>query len=386
MNIRTLAMAVAAGTAVANIYYNQPLLQMMDADIAAAASSFVPVMTQLGYAAGLFLLVPLGDLIEKRRLIVVQFLLLAGALAATAFVPNLPMLLLASVAIGLTATVAQQIVPFAAQLSAPAMRGRTVGIVMSGLLAGILLSRTVAGFIGSHLGWREMFLLGVPVALGGAVLMAVTLPRSQSDNGLSYKALMRSTAALWKALPELRRAALVQGLLFASFSGFWTILVFHLSRQFGLGPEVAGMFGIIGLAGVAAAPIAGRIADTRGPKLAILAGTIATVVAWMIFGIWTSLSGLMVGVVVLDMAVQAALVSHQHVIFGLRPEARARINTIFMGTMFLGGASGSAVATVVWQFGGWPAVTVLGGALSIVATLVTVGGMRGKNALRHPYF
>ncbi|MCZ0964553.1 MFS transporter, partial [Paracoccus benzoatiresistens] len=212
----------------------------------------VPVLTQLGYAAGLFLLIPLGDVTQRKRLIVVQFLVLAAALAASATVTTLPLLLLASLLLGLTATVSQQIVPLAAHLAAPERRGQVVGLVMSGLLSGILLSRTIAGFVGSHAGWREMFWLGVPVALGGAALMALSLPRSQPDGRRPYLQLLLSMASLWRELPQLRRAALMQGLLFATFSGFWTVLVFRLQDRFGLGADMAGLFGIMGLAGILA--------------------------------------------------------------------------------------------------------------------------------------
>lgn len=371
-----LAMAAAAGIAVANIYYNQPMLGLIEADFRGqSAAALVPTATQFGYALGLFLLLPLGDILHRKPLIVGQFVLLAVALALAAVAPSAWTLVAASLAVGASATVAQQIVPFAALLARPEKRGSTIGAVMAGVLSGILFSRTLSGFIGEHGGWREMFWIGVPLALGAAVLMFATLPQHRATSSMPYGRAIRSLASLWARLPALRTATFAQAALFASFTAFWTILAFYLqSPRFGLGADIAGLFGIVGAVGVFAAPLAGRVADRRGPSFVVWLGAALTLISWIVFGLWGSIAGLIVGVIVLDFGIQGALVSNQHLIYALDPEARSRLNTIFMTGMFLGGSFGSAVATFAWREGGWTGVSLLGGGLAVVAVAVLALG------------
>lgn len=367
----TFAMAVSAGLAVANIYYNQPMLGILEQELPGSLTALVPTATQLGYAIGLFTLVPLGDLIERRRLIITQFTILAIMLVAAALAPSAAILVLASFFLGMASTVAQQIVPFAAQLAEPHRRGAVVGTVMSGVLCGILLSRTLSGFVASYYGWRAMFVLGVPLALIAGGLMACSLPRSEPTVKNSYFRLMGSIIHLWREFSELRIAAFTQALLFGSFTAFWTVLALRLEEpMFGLNAQAAGLFGIVGAIGILAAPFAGRIADSYGPKKMILGGTLLTLVAWCLFGTWTSIIGLVVGCILLDFAVQGALVSNQHIIYTLKPEARSRLNTVFMGAMFLGGAGGAATSTLVWDLAGWAGVSLLGGVMAILACVV----------------
>ncbi|GAA0532050.1 putative MFS family arabinose efflux permease [Rhizomicrobium palustre] len=364
--IPTVAMAVAAGLGVSNLYFNQPLLAMIERAFPFShAAMYIPSATQLGYCFGLILFLPLGDLLDRRRLIVLQFALLAAVLVFAALAPTAPWLLLASLLVGAGSSVAQQIVPFAATLASDESRGAIVGKVMSGLLCGILLGRAVAGFLASWFGWRAVFWTAVPTMLAAGALMALTLPSHKPDLQLSYRKALASLADLWDEEPVLRRAAMTQGCLFGSFSVFWTVLSLRLQEPlFGLGADAAGLFAILGVAGILAAPMSGHIADRRGPRPVVIAGAITCLLSWLAFGFWNSLTGMIVGVMVLDLGVQSAVVSNQHKIYALRPEARGRINTLFMSGIFIGGAIGSAGASAIYHIAGWFPVCLFGAAMA----------------------
>jgi predicted MFS family arabinose efflux permease len=365
----TLVMAIACGVAVANAYYNQPLLGIMEAAFPGQGTvvGLVPTATQLGFAAGLLLLVPLGDRFERRRLILLQLAALTLSLAAAALAPDAWSLVVASALVGAASSVAQQIVPFAAELAEPGRRGATIGTVMSGLLCGILFGRVLSGVVGDHYGWRAMFWLGLLLTAAVSLLVAAVLPRSRPTTQERYGALLKSLVILWREEPDLRRATIIQGCLFGSFSALWTILALQLDAQYHLGAEIAGLFGVVGAVGVLFAPIAGKIADRRGPHAVIGFGSVIMLASWVAFGVWGMITGLIVGVILLDFGEQGALVSNQNVIYGLRPDARNRLNTVFMGGMFVGGAVGSAGASLAWKLGGWDAVCAFGAALVAIA-------------------
>lgn len=367
------AMACACGIAVANIYYNQPMLGVITRSFPGElAPSFIPTATQLGYAIGLLLLVPLGDLMERRRLIVSQFLILALSLLFAASASTGWALLGASLCVGFSSSVTQQIIPAAASLASDSRRGAVIGSIMSGLLSGILLSRILAGFIATHYGWRAMFWLGVPLVLIGAAVMALLLPLGRPATSMKYGPLMRSLLQLWSGESRLRRATLIQGMLFAVFSIFWTILALHLEQPpFYFGADVAGLFGILGIIGVFAAPIAGRLADRRGSGQVVFTGAFATLLAWLVMTGWDSIPGLVIGVMLLDFGIQSAMVANQQIIYGLKPQARNRVNSLFMVGMFVGGSLGSGGAMLAWKIASWQGVAYSAIAIALTASLIS---------------
>ncbi len=374
--VMTLVMAAACGVTVANIYYNQPMLGIMERDFPRGGSvaGLIPTATQLGYAVGLFLLIPLGDRIERRALILWQTAALTLSLVATALAPDAWSLTVASAVVGITATVAQQIVPLAAALAQPERRGAAVGAVMSGLLCGILGGRALAGMVAEHFGWRAMFWIGAGLSVCIGLLLAATLPRSRATSRESYGQLLWSMVGLVRAEPRLRLATATQALFFGSFIAVWTVLALHLQEApFHLGADIAGLFGLVGAVGILFAPFAGRLADTRGPEIVIGLCAVVMVASWLVFGLLGSLVGLAAGVILLDFGEQGALVSNQAVVHGLQPEFRNRLNTVFMGGMFVGGAIGSAGAGLSWQLGGWLAVCCFGGALALGGLALQLG-------------
>jgi len=367
-------MALTCGLVVCNIYYNQPLLAAIGSTfhLQPSTASLVATATQVGYTLGMLFVVPLGDMLERKRLMLFLLLGATGCLALAYRAPNFAVLAGASVLLGITSAVPQLLVPMAAHLAPPADRGRVVGRIMSGLLLGILLSRTVSGYVGAHLGWRAMFGLGAGLMLVLTAVLAWRLPTDRPSFSGSYGTLMKSLLTLVRDWPALRRSALVGGFLFASFSVFWTTLAFYLeSPAYGYGSDVAGFFGLIGAVGARAASWAGRTADRKGPDYTIRLGIGLALLSFAVLGVAGGhLLGLVAGVILLDVGVQGAHISNQTAIFALVPEARSRLNTVYMTTYFAGGSLGSVLGGLAWMHGGWWGVCALGAALAGAAMAV----------------
>ncbi|WP_310396267.1 MFS transporter [Hymenobacter sp.] len=368
-------MAATCGLVVANIYYNQPLLAAIGRTfhLSDSGASLVATATQVGYTLGMLFVVPLGDMLERKRLVLLMLLGAAGCLALAAWAPSFAVLAGASVLLGLLSAVPQLLVPLAAHLAPAASRGRIVGRVMSGLLVGILLSRAVSGYVGAHFGWRTMFELGAGLMVLLVALLAWKLPTDRPTFTGSYASLMKSLLTLTREQAPLRRAALVGACLFAAFSVFWTTLAFYLEGpSFGYGSDVAGFFGLIGAFGALAAPLAGKTADARGPAYTVALGIALALAAYAVLGFGGGhVAGLVVGVLLLDVGVQATHVSNQSLIFSLVPEARSRLNTVYMTAYFIGGSVGSVLGGLAWTHGGWPGVCAVGGALALAALLAS---------------
>ncbi|WP_295959690.1 MFS transporter [Rhodoferax sp.] len=373
-----LLLAAGAGLAAAALYYSQPMLGVLAGEFQASpgAIGLVPTLTQLGYALGLILLAPLGDRFDRRRIILGKAAILCIALLTAAAAPSIGVLLAASLAIGISATLAQDIVPAAATLAPEASRGKTVGTVMTGLLLGILLSRVVSGFVAEHAGWRSMFVVAaLSIALLGVAVWR-GLPRFVPTTQMPYLALMASLGTLLQRHAGLRRAALAQGLLSVAFSAFWSTLAVMLhAAPFHLGSAAAGAFGLAGAAGALAAPLAGKVADRRGPEVVTRMGAALVVAAFIAMAIGGMDGGgplwlIAVGAVVFDLGVQASLIAHQTIVYSLEPAARSRLNAVLMGSMFIGMASGAWLGSQALAQWGWPGVCGLAALAGGVALAV----------------
>jgi predicted MFS family arabinose efflux permease len=355
------------------------MLGILAQELGASAQSvgLVPTLTQLGYALGILLFVPLGDRHNRRTLILIKAGLLAATLLLSGLATSLPMLLAASLAIGLAATLAQDLVPAAAAMATDAQRGRVIGTVMTGLLLGILLSRTVSGLVAAHWGWRAMFMLAsASIALLGLAVWR-RLPRFAPTTALSYRALLGSLVHLWQRYPALRRATIAQGLQSVAFSAFWSTLAILLQGEpFHLGSAAAGAFGLAGAAGALAAPFAGHMADRRGAELPTRLGTGLTALS---FGLM-SLSPLLppswqlvllgLGAIGFDLGVQISLIAHQSIVYSLEPAARSRLNAVLIVGMFIGMALGSAGGSLLLAQWGRTAVMVMATAAALLALFV----------------
>jgi predicted MFS family arabinose efflux permease len=372
-NTTLWVMTLTTGLVVANLYYNQPLLNDMAETFHVSNGKVgqVSMLTQIGYAVGILFVIPMADMVKRKRLMLIEFAFIVLALLLTALAPNIHILLLSGFLLGAASIMGMLLVPMAAHLADPAERGKKIGFIMSGLLIGILLSRTLSGFVGAHFGWRSMYFIAAGIMVILWLLIYLLLPEVEPDYKGNYRQLMRSLVDLVKNEPKLRLAALRGALCFACFSAFWTSLVFMLKQNFNEGSDVAGAFGLAGAFGAIAAGLMGRLSDKMDAyKLSTI--TLALVlVSFIIF--WFSaysIIGLIAGVIIMDMGVQATHISNQAIIFSLDPAARNRINTVYMVTYFTGGAAGTYLATLVWGAYNWPGICAIGIILSVITIVI----------------
>jgi predicted MFS family arabinose efflux permease len=369
-------MAVATGAVVANLYYAQPILHEVARDFRSGAgpASLIITCTQVGYAAGLLLVVPLGDLYARRTLVTRIFGVAALALLACALAPTLWFFGVASVAVGCASVAGQVMIPFAADLAPAERRGRVVARIMTGLLLGILLARTVSGVVAQLAGWRSIYFMSAGLMVVFALVLRQVLPTEGARPHQSYGNLVASSIRLLVDEPALRRRAWHGACAFACFSILWTSIAFLLSGSpYRYSSAVIGLFGLVGAGGILAANLAGKLADAKRSGLSTLVAGVLLVGSFAL--LWmgrTSLIALIVGIVVLDIGTQGMQITNQAIIYALRPDARSRINSAYMVCYFIGGATGSLLAGTVYASDGWSGVCLLGGGFGLLTCLMTV--------------
>ena len=380
-----LLMSVATGLAVASNYYAQPLLDTIARafDLSASSAGFIVTAAQLGYAAGLLFLVPLGDMFERRMLIVSMTLLAAGGMLITASSQSLTMMIIGTALTGLFSVVAQILVPLAATLASPEKRGKVVGTIMSGLLLGILLARTVAGLLASLGGWRTVYWVASVLMVIMALALWRGLPKVKQENHLNYPQLLASVFSLFTRDKLLRTRAVLGCLTFANFSILWTSMAFLLAAPpFNYSEGVIGLFGLAGAAGALGARPAGGLADKGKSHMTTSAGLVLLQLSWA--AIWyghVSVLALIVGILVLDLTVQGVHITNQTVIYRVKPDARNRLTAGYMTSYFIGGAAGSLISASAWQHAGWTGVCAIGAIVAAITLLVWWRGYHRQEAI-----
>ncbi|MCL2891502.1 MFS transporter [Brenneria tiliae] len=379
----TLIMSAATGLAVASNYYAQPLLETIARafELSVNQAGFIVTAAQLGYAVGLLFLVPLGDMFERRTLIVGMTLLAAGGMLITASSTTLWSMITGTALTGLFSVVAQLLVPMAATLATPQTRGKVVGTIMSGLLLGILLARTVAGALASLGDWRTVYWFASTLMVIMALILWRALPRLQQQNRLNYPQLLASIFHLFSSSPLLRTRAVLGCFVFANFSILWTSIAFLLAAPpYHYSEGVIGLFGLAGVAGALAASRAGRLVDQGKAGQTTSLGLTLLLLSWLLlaFGM-QSVAALLIGIIVLDLAVQGVHVTNQSVIYRMMPEARNRLTAGYMTLYFIGGALGSLISAFSYQHWGWPGVCAAGGIISLLNLLAWRQGRRYEN-------
>lgn len=363
-----LLLAITCGVVVANMYYIQPIGTKVAANLSVNTSAvgLLTMLTQLGYALGLLFLVPLGDVVDRPKLIIRMAGLSALSLLAAFFAPNFALFAVASFLIGLLSIVPQIIIPYGAVIAGPAARGKTMGILLSGLLIGILLSRTVSGLLASWFSWRSVYLFALCLVGALTVLLYLKLPRTQGtlekESTVSYLASLKSLPKLVKEQRLLREAAINGFFMFGTFSLFWSTLIFYISSPaYGWGTFEAGILAIFGLSGAVAAPIVGRLADSYSERRIVGMGLVMQTISFLaLFIAGDCVAVLLVAIILLDVGNQFGQVANQSRVQGLGEATSNRNNTIFMFMYFIGGATGSLLGSMMWQHYGWVGVTVTG--------------------------
>jgi predicted MFS family arabinose efflux permease len=375
-----LLLAAVTGAAVANLYYVQPLLNVIGNDfgVSEGAAGLLVTCAQVGYVVGLALVVPIGDLVERRGLLTLALAASAVSLAACAAAPTFAILAVALLVTGVLSVVAQIIVPLASHLADPEERGRVVGTVMSGLLIGILLARTVSGLLAAIGGWRLVFGLAAALMLAMALLLRRRLQPVPPTERIAYGRALGSVLSLVRELPVLRQRMALGAIHFAGFSVLWTSLTFLLGGpHYGYSEGVIGLFGLAGVAGASVAPLAGHLADRGRGRLAQTVFLATILLSWGLLRLGeSSLVPLLAGIVLIDAGIQGSQISNQAAIYALRPEARSRLTTAYMVSVFLGGTIGSALASAVYASGGWGASCALGAGLAALGLVIWAATQR----------
>ncbi|OBU21094.1 MFS transporter [Photobacterium aquimaris] len=369
-------LSVGAGFSVSAIYYNQPIIGLLSNafQIKISEAGLIAMLTQIGYALGIFFLVPLGDMVNRKKLIISKLVLLCAALWLCSFSSTFPILLITSLCVGILATSAQDIVLASTVISPPNQRGKSVGIVMTGLLSGILLSRVFSGIIGQFWGWAIIFQLAASIIMALIIYFWFSLPTMPSQNTLTYKQIMASLKPLWQQFPQLRQSVIAQCFVSIAFSAFWTTLALFLSHNYGLGSATAGTFGLAGAAGAISAPLIGGLSDRIGAHKILLVSISIVILSFIamlfipFFAIHLQIGWLVLCVILFDFGINATLVSHQTIVYSLQPEARGRLNSILFTFMFIGMAIGSAAGSYLYQHVGWNGVLML----TIVAPMIAL--------------
>lgn len=369
-------LSVIAALSVANLYYNQPLLNQISKDLAVSefTANLIPMTTQLGYAMGLLFIIPLGDLYERRTIITVNFLLLAFSMCAIAISPDIHYVLAASVITGICSVMPQIFIPIASQFSHPDHKARNVGILVSGLLTGILGSRVVSGIVGEYWGWRAMYYIASALMICCLFIVRKTLPEMPSNFKGTYKGLMSSLLKLFASLPAIRIVSIRAALCFGSFLTLWACLAFKLSgAPFYAGNNIIGLLGLCGIAGALTASFVGSYVRKCGVRNLNYIGDALMILAWIIILVLQDYYiGFIIGIIIIDIGMQCVQISNQTCALSLAPQAANRANTIFMTTYFIGGSIGTFLAGSSWHLMNWNGVVFTGIGLVICSLCITL--------------